>query len=108
MTVFVRITQKFTNNIPQTIFLSNACVQLCLSHRLLDLTAEDVDAEDLRVVVALGKGNAVALRRAVVAANAEEDLVNGVVGNLSAGLRVQQPDETFKCKMIQLITVCAV
>ncbi len=97
--VFVRITQKFTNIIPQTL-LSNACVQLCLSHRLLDLTAEDVDAEDLSVVVALGKGEAVALWRAVVAANTEEDLVNGVVGNLSAGLRVQQPDEIFKCKML--------
>ncbi len=91
--------QKFTNIFPQTL-LSNACVQLILSHRLLDLTAEDVDAEDLSVVVALGKGEAVALWRAVVAPNTEEDLVNGVVGNLSAGLRVQQPDKIFKCKIL--------
>lgn len=75
-------------------------VQLCLSHRLLDLTAEDMDAEDLGVVVALCEGEAVALQRAVMAANTKEDLVNGVVGNLSAGLRVQQPDGIFKSKMI--------
>lgn len=75
-------------------------VQWCVSHRLLDLTAEDVDAEDLGVVVALGEGEAVALRRAVMAANTKEDLINGVVGNLSAGLRVQQPDGIFKSKML--------
>lgn len=75
-------------------------VQLCVSHRLLNLTAEDVDAEDLGVVVALGEGEAVALRRAVVAANTKEDFINGVVGNLSAGLRVQQPDGIFKNKML--------
>lgn len=59
-----------------------------------------MDAEDLGVVVALGEGEAVALRRAVMAANTKEDLVNGVVGNLSAGLRVQQPDWIFKNKML--------
>lgn len=84
----------------QTSINKSTCrVQLCLSHRLLDLTAEDVDAEDLGVVVALGEGEAVALWRAVVAANAKEDLINGVVGNLNAGLRVQQPDGIFKSKM---------
>lgn len=61
------------------------------SHRFLDLAAEGVDAEDLGVVVALGEGEAVALRGAVVAAHAEQDLVDGVVGDLGARLRVQQP-----------------
>lgn len=63
-----------------------------MTYRLLDLAAEDVDAEDLGVVVALGEGETVALWCAVMAAHTEEDLVDGVVGDLCARLGIQQPD----------------
>lgn len=61
-------------------------------HRFPDLAAEHVDPEDLGVVVALGEGEAVALRRAVVASHAEQNLVDGVVGDLRAGVGLQQPE----------------
>lgn len=60
-------------------------------YRLLDLAAEDVDAEDFCVVVAFGEGEAVALWRAVVAPHTEQNLVDGVVGDLCTRLGVQQP-----------------
>lgn len=63
-----------------------------MTYRLLDLAAEDVDAEDLGVVVAFCEGEAVALWRAVMATHTEQDLVDGVVGDLCACLRIQQPD----------------
>lgn len=50
-----------------------------------------MDAEDLGVVVALGEGEAVALWGAVVATHAEQDLVDGIVGDFRARLRIQQP-----------------
>lgn len=50
-----------------------------------------MDPEDLSVVVALGEGKAVALRRAVMASYAEQDLIDGVVGNLCIVVWIQQP-----------------
>lgn len=52
-----------------------------------------MNPEDLRVVVALGEGEAVALRCAVVASHAKQNLINGVVGNLCVGVGLQQPLE---------------
>lgn len=67
-------------------------------YRLLDLAAEDVDAEDLGVVMALSEGETVALWRAVVATHTEQDFVDGVVGDLCARLRIQQPDRNSTTK----------
>lgn len=61
-------------------------------HRLLDLTAEDMDAEDLGIVVALSKSKAVTLRSSIMAANTKQDLIDGVVSDLCAALRIQQPE----------------
>lgn len=52
------------------------------SHRFSDLAAEHVDPEDLGVVVALGEGEAVALRCAIMSSHTKQDLINGVVGDL--------------------------
>lgn len=69
------------------------------AHRFSYLAAEHMDPEDLGIVVALGEGEAVALRRAVVAAHAEQNLVDGVVGDLRVRVGVQEPvckKKTFK------------
>lgn len=71
---------------------------VCVSHRFLDLAAEDVDAEDLGVVVALGESETVALGCPVVTPNTEQDLIDGVVRDLSPCLRVQQPETEKKRK----------
>lgn len=49
-----------------------------------------MDPEDLGIVVALCEGEAVTLRRAVVAAYTEQNLVDWVVGNLRVGVGVQE------------------
>lgn len=61
----------------------------------MDLAAEHVDPEDLSVVVALGEGEAVALRCAIVSPHTEQDFVDGVVGNLRTVVGVQQPVEKY-------------
>ncbi len=81
-------------------FNSNACVQLILSHRLLDLTAEDVDAEDLSVVVALGKGEAVALWRAVVAPNTDRGSCKWGSWQSQCWSEGPTADKIFKCKIL--------
>lgn len=68
------------------------CMQQA-SYRLSDLAAEHMNPEDLCVVVALCEGEAVALWRAIVASDAEQNLINGVIGNFCVVVRVQQPDE---------------
>lgn len=50
-----------------------------------------MDPEDLGVVVALGERKAVALRRAVMAAHAEQNLIDRVVGDLRTVVGVQKP-----------------
>lgn len=60
------------------------------THCFSYLASEHMDPEDLGVVVALGEGEAVALRRAVVAAHTEQDLVDWVVGDLQVGVGVQE------------------
>lgn len=59
-----------------------------LSYCFLDLAAEDVYAEDLSVVVALCEGETVALWCPVMTSNTEQDLIDGVVRDLSPALRV--------------------
>ena len=61
------------------------------SHRFSDLAAEHVDPEDLSIVVALSEGKAVALCCAIMASHTEQNLIDGVVGNLCTGVGVQQP-----------------
>lgn len=58
----------------------------------MDLAAEHVDPEDLSVVVALSEGEAVALWCAIMAPHTEENLIDGVVGDLCVSMRVQQPE----------------
>lgn len=60
-------------------------------HRFSDLAAEHVDPEDLGVVVALSEGKAVALWCAIMSSHTEQDLIDGVVGDLCTGVGVQQP-----------------
>ena len=80
------------------------CVCVCVCpHRLLDLAAEDMYTEDLCVVVALCKGKAVSLRRAVMTTHTEHDLVDGVTGYLCACLGVQQPAEKQAGKVMAVI-----
>lgn len=57
----------------------------------MDLAAKHVNPEDLRVVVALSEGEAVALRCAVMASNAEQNLIDGVIGNFCVVVGIQQP-----------------
>lgn len=61
------------------------------TYGFLDFAAKDVDPEELGVVVAFREGEAVALGGPVVASHAEEDLVNGVVGDFGVRRRFQQP-----------------
>lgn len=63
-----------------------------MSHRFLDLAAEDMDTEDLGVVVALCEGETVTLWCPVMTPNTEQDLIDGVVRYFSPTLRVQQPE----------------
>ena len=58
----------------------------------MDLATENMDPEDLSIVVALSEGKAVTLWCAVMATHTEQDLIDGVVGDLSAGSGVQQPE----------------
>lgn len=67
---------------------TNQCLN---SHRFSDLAAEHVDPEDLSIVVALSEGKAVALCCAIMASHTEQNLIDGVVGNLCTGVGVQQP-----------------
>lgn len=67
-------------------------------HRFSDLAAEHVDPEDLGIVVALGEGEAVALWRAIVSSHTEQDLIDGVVGDLRTGVGVQQPVRKKWCQ----------
>lgn len=64
------------------------------SYRLSDLAAEHVNPEDLCVVMALSEGEAVALWRAIMASDTEQDLINGVIGNFCVVVGVQQPVKT--------------
>ncbi len=59
----------------------------------MDLAAEHVDPEDLSIVVALSESKAVALGCAIMASHTEQNLINRVVGDLCAGIGVQQPDK---------------
>lgn len=65
--------------------------QFIIAHRLLDLAAKHVNPEDLRVVVALSEGKAVALWCAIMASNAEQNLVNRIIGNFCVVVGIQQP-----------------
>lgn len=62
-------------------------------HRFSDLAAEHVDPEYLGIVVTLCEGKAVALWCAVMASHTEQNLIDGVVGNLRTGVGIQQPVE---------------
>lgn len=57
----------------------------------MDLAAKHVDPEDLGVVVALSEGKAVTLWCAIMASHTEQDLIDGVVGNLGTVVGIQQP-----------------
>ena len=76
-------------------------------HRLLNLTAEHVDPEDLSIVVALGEGEAVTLWSTIMAAHTEQNLVDRVVGNLRTVVGVQQPVK-ISIKMFIKVTTTTV
>lgn len=58
-----------------------------------------MDPEDLCIVVTLCEGKAVTLRRAVMASHTEQNLIDGVVGNLCVVVGIQQPGE-IKMKLV--------
>lgn len=67
---------------------SHSYLCVCVSHRFLDLAAEDMDTEDLGVVVAFGEGETVALWCPIMTPNTEQDLIDGIVRDLCPTLRV--------------------
>jgi len=73
-----------------------------------------MDPEDFCIVVALSEGKAVALWCTIMASHTEQNLVDRVVGDLRAGVGVQQPVTHIHLKSLKsqeeiwYVCVCAV